>query len=346
MFYSSVLYYPHIFVQDVNWLKNALLFWDQIHTIVPSSYWTEIEEGTISLPNNIRMLIDEGVLVPLIIDNNHSAVIKATETFINQELKNYKNTSNSNELAFLYSGKVSPMLQSVSEIYPSLAGKIMSVESGGESFVAMPEDLAYSYMNILSTQLAAHRHLALATDDEQNEKIIFRRFEDVGITKTDENYVSAYLVNLFIESLNVQWNKIDSIVKFRNKHMDELSLFRAALGNNFSNIPDGISGEGLGQYFRDYSKNELEPQISNLQKSLKGNGLKTVGGLFKTAAFCTPTSLFGLVSGGPLGMALGTIAGLSISLAIEGIDYCINRNEKVQNNPYSYVLQLRKRAHG
>ncbi len=36
--FSSVLYYPTIDIRNEQWLRNAILFWDKIYTIVPASH--------------------------------------------------------------------------------------------------------------------------------------------------------------------------------------------------------------------------------------------------------------------------------------------------------------------
>ena len=35
---TSDLYYPHIEIADPKWLKTALLLWDHVYRIVPSTY--------------------------------------------------------------------------------------------------------------------------------------------------------------------------------------------------------------------------------------------------------------------------------------------------------------------
>lgn len=34
---GTALYYPHIDIDDGGWLRSAVLFWDQVQTIVPTS---------------------------------------------------------------------------------------------------------------------------------------------------------------------------------------------------------------------------------------------------------------------------------------------------------------------
>lgn len=38
MGFSKALYYPTIDIPEEGWLKSAILYWDEIQTIVPSSF--------------------------------------------------------------------------------------------------------------------------------------------------------------------------------------------------------------------------------------------------------------------------------------------------------------------
>lgn len=56
---GSALYYPHIDIHDPEWLRSAILFWDEIKTIVPRA-----------IPNpyrhkDTRVCWQEGFLEPL-----------------------------------------------------------------------------------------------------------------------------------------------------------------------------------------------------------------------------------------------------------------------------------------
>ena len=59
MSFTKALYYPWIEVRDERWLRTACLYWEKIHTIVPSS---------LDKPYSKRLsreLEDAGVLEPL-----------------------------------------------------------------------------------------------------------------------------------------------------------------------------------------------------------------------------------------------------------------------------------------
>ena len=66
MGFTKALFYPTIDIRNEDWLKNAVLFWDEINTIVPSSIANPYQENT------TQYLSDEGILkaMPVNPDND------------------------------------------------------------------------------------------------------------------------------------------------------------------------------------------------------------------------------------------------------------------------------------
>ncbi|HXM40737.1 MAG TPA: hypothetical protein VN924_05765 [Bryobacteraceae bacterium] len=46
--FTKALYYPHIEVPNEAWLKSAILYWDEVKTIVPASMPEPYTGGSIS----------------------------------------------------------------------------------------------------------------------------------------------------------------------------------------------------------------------------------------------------------------------------------------------------------
>jgi hypothetical protein len=66
---GSALFYPTIDVHDPAWLRSALLYWDDIYTIVPRAIKTPYET------KDTEICAKEGQLRPLYCDD-HPEVIK------------------------------------------------------------------------------------------------------------------------------------------------------------------------------------------------------------------------------------------------------------------------------
>src|SRR5262245_39674702 len=61
--FTRALYYPWIDITDEGWLKNALLYWDQIQTIVPRSMEKPYSTRT------AMEFYDPGLLEPLFVES-------------------------------------------------------------------------------------------------------------------------------------------------------------------------------------------------------------------------------------------------------------------------------------
>lgn len=48
MAFTRALYYPTIDITNEQWLKTAILYWDEISTIVPSSIDLHIDNGPLN----------------------------------------------------------------------------------------------------------------------------------------------------------------------------------------------------------------------------------------------------------------------------------------------------------
>lgn len=71
--FTSALYYPYIDVKNEQWLRNAVLFWDSIRTIVPISHRDPYSNDF------ARTLSDEGVLQPIRVSSDMEEIEALTE---------------------------------------------------------------------------------------------------------------------------------------------------------------------------------------------------------------------------------------------------------------------------
>lgn len=67
--FSNALYYPTIDIQNTDWLKTAILFWDSISTIVPESLRNPYKV------RDTQYLSDIGFLRPLYVNSDDKSVI-------------------------------------------------------------------------------------------------------------------------------------------------------------------------------------------------------------------------------------------------------------------------------
>ena len=56
---NTILYYPYIKIEDGKWLRNAILYWDKIASIVPSIDYDEYHSS------EVDFLEDQGMYIPV-----------------------------------------------------------------------------------------------------------------------------------------------------------------------------------------------------------------------------------------------------------------------------------------
>jgi len=79
---SKALFYPTIEINNENWLKANLLFWDEIHTIVPESFPRPYANRTTSILSERQILKQE------LVNPDHYAVRELSDNlleFLNTE---------------------------------------------------------------------------------------------------------------------------------------------------------------------------------------------------------------------------------------------------------------------
>jgi len=76
MAFTKALYYPEIDIEDEPWLKNAMLYWEEIQTIVPSSIRQPYKTNT------AREFHEEGLLTPYYVQSDMREIEELTNVVV------------------------------------------------------------------------------------------------------------------------------------------------------------------------------------------------------------------------------------------------------------------------
>ena len=100
---TKALFYPTIEINDENWLKSTLLFWDEIRTIVPESIHSPYNNRTTSI------LSEREILKPETVNPDHHIVRELSENmleFLNTE-EGFQLLTSSSPISRLHKDKMS-----------------------------------------------------------------------------------------------------------------------------------------------------------------------------------------------------------------------------------------------
>lgn len=358
MGFTKALFYPTIDIRNEDWLKNAILFWDEINTIVPSSIFNPYQENT------TQYLYDEGILKPLFVSPDIYFIEELTSDTLN-----YLNTNEGFQLLTRGRGRNSvihrdKLPSDVSRLFDIHPEKIpyeiqhqLRRSMTDEGWFRVDSNFAIYYMTLLANKLCEQKSIALLTDNSltsnlsdlvrlDNQMAIKGRHNNFYNHHRNERYLhlaQGLLTKLIIQGIKVsKTSTLEDVVNFKKRHRDELGLFRTNISKLTKDIPNNTSIEAFKQQIQDVYNDEFLPAYNNFKKSLDGAGLKWTAdnfmkvSFFLTSATAIPMTLLGL----SLPQAL--LAGAGVSVISSLVSYNVNKKDRLINNPYSYLLAIDK----
>lgn len=356
MAFTRALYYPTIDIHNENWLKTAILYWDEINTIVPSSIANPYEQQV------TQFLADEGVVRPLYVNSDMDLI----EGLANDVL-NYLNSNEGYQVLIhpengiaLHSQKLPREIQQLYRIHPEkMAHEIwyqLRENLDRDGWLHVNGGFANFYMTLLTNRLCEHYGISPLTDNSYVSKFndLVRLDNQVAIySERDEPWRHRYirnrgsqlaqgiLMDLTFNGISISEDvSIADILNFKRQHQDELGLFRTNIENLTRNIPVDASIEQIRQQVNDIYVNQFLPGYNNLKKSLDGAGIKSfVNNLIKISFFSTGATA---VPAALLGMSIPSalLAGAGVSIISSLVSYNIDRQATLRDNPYSYLLAM------
>lgn len=377
--YGKALYYPHIQIQNENWLKLALLYWDGLRRIVPDSVVP-------SDSNAVRALVDEGILENT---SPERYLEQAEKQFLKSEvfarvlgrLSGASRFEFDVEYAFDKDNKpVSQMLQQASqgllktnqpeikalilpqfqnntEIYidklnRSLIRKLeylglVSVDELDDK-LRLNKALGGFYMMCLASQISESIGAPMVTDIPEicacGEYLSFGKYPD------DETFPARFangdifsvLLKLGIEfptPESLEEISILDIIKFREQHKDERKRLRQAI-ESITTKALTISDPYQLADFLSEQREEIKSATQNHRKALNELKVKSVTSLLSVSA---PTAIVSAaaLAVSPVALPL-TGMGIALSLINWWAEVRKERREKTQASPWHYLLSVKQ----
>lgn len=368
----QALFYPWIDIQDETWLKTSLLYWDSVRTIVPESI-----DSPYSTDSG-RALQNAGFLVPLRVHSGMHEIEELTGEVLSylgtSEGAELLIAEPGRHRHDIHMEKLPSRLGRFAEMHPEklpqeirhILHRLAEPSERGAEWLRVDEGFANFYMTLLANRLservgarlttslpAADRLAVTARLDAQLNGIIpwnihgpwrrWREYEAFGPRRRIPRHLApGMLATLAIERMGVAPDTpIDRLIDFRERHRDELALFRSKIEQLASSVEQDLPVEALRQQITDLHSNEVVPAIANLKAALQGRRIRWMGdGLLKIAFLSAGSSTMLVVAGLAVPMAL--LAGAGISLIATGTMYNVDKRESLRANPYAYLLSVER----
>jgi hypothetical protein len=358
MGFTRALFYPTIDIRNEEWLKNAVLFWDKIYTIVPSSINNPYQENT------TNYLAAEGILKPMPVNPDCDLVEDLTSDTLN-----YLNTNEGFQLltqgqginSVIHRDKLPRDISRLFDIHPEkLPYEIqhqLRTSMTKEGWFRVDSNFAIFYMTLLANKICEQKSIALLTDNSftsnlsdlvrlDNQIAIKGRDNDFRYPLRNEKYIhlaQGLLTNVIINGIKVSnTSSLEDVINFKKRHQDELGNFRTNLAKLTKDMKKDNSFEAMKQQVADIYNDEFLPAYNDLKKSLNSAGVKWTAdnfmkvSFFSTSATAIPMTLLGL------SLPHALLAGAGVSIISSLVSYNVDKKEILRKNPYSYLLAVNK----
>ncbi|MBI2423064.1 MAG: hypothetical protein HYV27_09570 [Candidatus Hydrogenedentes bacterium] len=170
MAFTKALYYPWIDIRDDAWLKNAILYWDTIHTIVPQSLKSPYTSDAATA------CADEQILIPLHVDSGME-IIKDLADDVLRYLSSTEaaefllSAGDSSHDVYLHPEKLPDTLLHLARLHPEkLSDEVRHIvqviglaQAENDKRLRVDTHFADFYMTLLATRLSESRGIGLLT---------------------------------------------------------------------------------------------------------------------------------------------------------------------------------------
>jgi hypothetical protein len=359
MSFTKALYYPTIDIHNEDWLKNAILFWDEINTIVPVSIDDPYQTDT------TQYLSSEGILKPLHVNPDNVFIDELTTDV----LKYFRTTeghilltNSKDRRTTLRKNKLHLNEKSLFEIHPDKLPyeiqKLLKHSIAENGWFRVNSNFSFFYMTLLANKICEKKSIALLTDNNLTSDLndIVRLDNRLNLEGNDYdfyksmknekhiNMAQGLLTNLVIKSINISKStSLEDIIIFKKKNKNELGKFRINVAELTKDIQNAdFTFEQMKQQIEDIYNDKFLPAYNDLKKALESAGVKwTTDNFLKVSFFSTSTTAIPMTLLG-LSLPQALLSGAGVSIVSSLVSYNIGKKKMLRKNPYTYLLLANK----
>ncbi|WP_420964628.1 DUF6236 family protein [Bradyrhizobium sp. B120] len=360
---GSALYYPNIDVRDPAWLRSALLYWDDLYTIVPRAIKTPYET------DDTKICFEEGQLRPLYCDD-HPEVIKSlgerTLELIAQLRSPLPFTLAVGEaepnLVELWEAFRSPTRVQLhrdkagySELHPdkvsfALRQMFERAEKDSSEWMLVNADFSDMYMAALALLLAEARDdlVPVTNSAVDHGSAVYSLLADSASVSVPQ---AGRLVSLTMKNLRIDpETPIAKIITFKQKRRHQLIELSAKLNELNSKIKEADPKEMERQAKRIYT-DEVEKGMADLKSELQAASIQSTWDAFQrcmsltvpgqTVAVAAASHLLP-PSAAAISHAIALGSGALLTLTDVAVKTYFARRKARRDSKYTYLLDAQR----
>lgn len=353
----TALYYPNIVIQNRQWIRQALLYWDDIGSIVPREIW-ETHPYFECEGEEINKLYDERLYRPFFMEDLQSRYGGRIEDRFyiefNSRMKFFRQTYDMDILkgaTKLYElkeirGGFFTELEEMGLASRRICGAKRVTESG-HPIIFVENHTANLYMSLLAQYLADNdSKLTIPQTDQQACLDMAYSNIESGVTKECLELSFQNILPVPREDVS-----IEEVIDFKREYHTDLLKLRK-LVDGFGDEATSITNQKDFTHFSTRKAEEIEMEVKYLQETLADRRIETIAGSLaaivdvRSPEWWSAAVSAGVIGGGTGETTLCIIGGLVTGAAVTFGNFVlkrdIERKEILRNSPYSYVYQMQK----
>lgn len=300
--FGTAVYHPFIDIEDSTWLRNALLFWEDIRTIVPSS---------IEKPYRCRdtqLLSAEGILSPIAPDRHPEALSRIQELILKLADSDHARDELGLRLGravtpenpwLMHAGKVGDRLRRElggrlhRDKLPGKLRKLLRRLPEDEGFLGVDPRFASAYMSVLATELARESGGSPVTNVETSFGTSLRASVAQAAAEGPDAPADGLLVSIAMEHLVIDPTvPVDQLLRFKRGHAAELEQLAAEFDTLAVAIQKAEPARELRLEAERVYRKQVRPALERLQTRLERNFIGCAfGGIALAATLATAASV-------------------------------------------------------
>ena len=344
---QTILYYPKINIQDGAWLRNAILYWDEVSSIVPDASYSDLSPELLYLQKLgvYKAVYPQDLFFSEFAEDFCDAIVKRISAYDRRRTRStYDEIENS-------SGRVrkrkiyAPALHELIH-YRKLPPRILDyfgnrkyIDDYADGWLEIDQNIAQIYMRTLAEYSikCSGKDIVLGTDRITPNQEIYREFHNHADLQTQcckiniENCLPQPSMDIGFED----------ILEFKTKRKDELHAFRAKIKELETNIYKADSPE-LIRHFETQFIEEWQQCSQDFYKVLRDSRIKFyLSSLISLVAIPFVSQCLSSLIGQDLTPAIQTGAQF-LALGIGYFDYRGKISPAKADGAFSYIFNAKR----
>ncbi len=357
MSFGRALYYPHINLTNKNWIKLALLYYDNLSRIVPSSVEPEDSEEIVKIRYETGF-IDDHSPDHWEVSNTFSSFSENLERIIERDeffhdryfrdihrhrrkyLEHYEHRRDfyrevvSSTGTYLHIQKMDKRLKErLFEVGLAIPGR-----NEWEDWIRIDNEIGLLYMAFLAKSISKSQIMPIVTDLEVSfSSSIYFEPKICSDYRGEMEYKLGTLSICNFSPKNINDVPLDKILEIRKKYADERLSFYTSINELCAKLPEIENKDAMKAALEFHSKN-ISKDAENLRKMFESHKIETVNSFLTVSVPSTIASLsnFIPVEYKSLGIGAGLLFGL-----VSAANKVKKERLDLKKNPKSYLLNLR-----